>query len=443
MDIGQFLSTGKTYIHATAKSILPKTGMAVVLSLAMLANTQADTQYSTVTAMPHDTATLSRVYQGIAAPHNENVLVVSAQSKQLLNIISSMPEVMRQQTERRIAQGMLSSERRDAHVQKTIGKALFGPDQVVCIVNAMETINAQTYALNNHAAWDGNMGDGVRMVQSMNDALFATTIHELTHCVTSAPSINNPALSDYATVQAEATADLAVVLAYASLEGHTANGLAVVNGLRAGIFDDPAHATDDLVPLLLQDADINEVYGKPLHEVLEYAAYIAEQADMMDSATYRSAWAKTIMEKLGAGERALGENPTLKADLESSIAALGNPRYEVNIDQRIAQIFDAKITLDVKNAHLHHAPDMSPLKDYEALAHTFGIELPISQQLRIASFDATITPSGPATSPHASDAQLSNNEHINKVIENALNNGLHNPRASAKTKAAAQAATLN
>ena len=443
MDIGKFLTSGKTYIHAAANSILPKIGMATVLSLAMLANVQADTQYSSVTAMPHDTATLSRVYQGIVAPHNDNVLIVSAQSKQLLSIISSMPEVMRQQTERRIAQDTLSGERRDAHAQKTTGKALFGPDQVVCVVNAMETINAQTYALNNHAAWDANMEDSVRMVQSMSDALFATTIHELTHCVTSAPSINNPAQSDYATVQAEATADLAVVLAYASIEGHTANGMAVVNGLRAGIFDDPAHATDDLLPLLLQNTDINEVYGKPLHEVIEYAGYIAEQADMMDSATYRSAWAKTIMEKLGAGERALGENPTLKADLEASIAALGNPHYEVNIDQRIAQMFDAKITLDVKNAHLHHAPDTSPLSEYETLAHTFGIELPISQQLRIASFDATITPSGPAASPHADDARLSSNQYINNAIESTLSNGLNNPNASAKVKAAASAATLN
>ncbi|MBA1280412.1 hypothetical protein [Stutzerimonas stutzeri] len=437
MDISAFLRTGKTVVHASRNSLLAKAGAALVLSLALSAGAQAEGRVNNVTELVPPTDIISIFYQGLVAPDDSRLVVVSSRSADMSRILNTMPNVFAQTLALRAAKAGIHQVDAESFIEavgkhddeaftyRLNGSTMFGlgKQQSVCFINAAEAVYSQLYRTADGSLFYTAEAPGtIPSVHSADEALFVATIHELYHCAAvpfyreSAASTLGADAAVYGAAVDEMLADLAVVLNYAVQDGNFQNGLATIRGMRATALNDIEHNTEDMLEYVLSHLRADDFVGMPSHEIMGVVNSVARELDPIHNQDLKAIFATSATEKVALAERLIGPDEGITAELEGVHSALGTSSESANPDARAAKLVDAVISLNVKNAGLQRKLGETGVEAMTNLADSFGIQLPMYQLARSAVFDVKAS-DGSLSSPWSADSALKATNRFSALFE--------------------------
>lgn len=434
MDVSRFLSSGTTYAHTSQSGVLAKVGAAVVMSLALAAGAQADGRVSQVTDLVPPQDMISTFYQSVAAPGSDKLVVVSAQSAELNRILASMPTAFAKQLQARAdathstadAAGFLRAVQRDpeaAFTYRLNGSTLFGDQQTLCFVNAVEAVYQQTLVTQAGTEYFAIKTPGsLESIHTADDAMYMTTIHELYHCAADqmygnlAQKSMGQAGAYYGGAVDEMLADLAVVMSHAATDGNFTNGMATVRGMRAPGLGDLEHNAEDMLEYVVDRLDASQMQGMTTPQIMAVVNQIASELDPLHNQTLKDLYAVSAAEKAELANRVFGPNEQRTDDVTAIASGLDADITDANPTARAHKVLDALITLNVKNAVLQRQLGASGVDDMSRLAETMGAIMPAYQQARAATFDASIAQGQTVTSPWPADESLKVGDRFGKLF---------------------------
>lgn len=433
MDLRRFLSGGTTYAHAPKNSALAKVGAALVMTLAMCAEAQAESRAAQVTQMVPPSDLVSAFYQNLASPDSNKLLVVSSVSTDLSRILATMPASFAKQLQSTGGQDKgqdssaafiraISSDPDHVFSYRLTGSTLFGGKQTLCFTSAAEAIQNQTkYTPEGITFIPIKASGSMESIHNPGEAMFFTTSHELYHCAASnlfasaAQQQFGDAGKAYGLAVDEMLADLAAVLNYASQDGNFANGLASIKGMRAAGLADIEHNTEDMLDYVVSHLDPDQVKGMSSGNIMKMVNSIGHELDPMQNQDLKNLFAVSAAEKVSLSQRLYGENVELSSAVADTAKVLGVDLSAANPDARAMKVIDATVTLNVKNSALHRQLDSKGVSDMTKLAEDFGVTLPVYQQMRAATFDTTVSKTN-VSSPWPSDSLLKAGDRITPLF---------------------------
>lgn len=470
MDLKAFLSGGTSYVHSPEGkgSLLAKVGGALILSLAAsvgVSDALAQQRASTIAEVQRPTDVLSEFYQNLAAPGDRHTLVVSTKSPDYQQLVQSIPKPFYQYLNSKAnGDGSFAFNRyfdfrglgyapSDAFALTMNRTDLFDrmagrQGEKLCFINSAEAtleIAEKTREGREYA----RLPTELPFAMTAEDSLFHVTTHELYHCPGAdirysfdLPSDAPRGLKLYATAVDEAMADLAAILHYASKEGTFADGLAVHSGLRSSSFNAVDHYSEDMVKHILEGMNPEDFKGKSSVEINQIVNQISKDLDPMNNQNLKDIYAHTVVEKIALYSRVFGPNMMLDImSTEVNNALKSNPQ-DVNVERRALRVIDDLITHRVRSKELHRELGDDNMALFKHLANASGVELPVYQQARIATFDAQFSPPGsPHQSPLERDHDLVVLDHFNPLLtayvegrENAIARNAPAPAAAPEAR---------
>lgn len=442
MDIGKFLTTGKTYVSTASNGLLRKIGGALIMSMALSAGAaEAGQRVGLVADMAPPTDALSSFYQSLAAPGSDRLIFVSTRSADFARIVNQMPEALAKRYSS--LGGSLSDP--DGHFDfegvsvasdaafamslkgHTLWDRLQGKEQGVVFVNAVEAILDGVKSTPSGAAYmEFDIEYGLPSVQRAEDSLHFVTIHELyhgaatTHFISTAAPDAPAAEVLYRGAVDEALADLAAVLDYARLEGTFANAMVVAKGLRCTGLVNADHNSEDMLEHIVAHLSPEQFKGMSTTDVFQVVNQIAEELDPMNNQQLKELFVRSALEKAALSDKLyFDQPPTLTAErIEMFSDPLGIAPPQIDPATRASKTLDAMITAAVRSKELYRELGIYNLRSLSVLAEKWGVELPVYQQARIAVFDAEISPPGSShASPVENDNTLMASNHMGRMLD--------------------------
>ena len=435
MDIARFLQTGKTVVHAPRHSALAKAGLCVVMAMGLMAGAQAGGRANQVVGMTPPTDMVSTFYQGLIAPGDHKLMVVSTLSSDLARVMAEMPAIFAKRLATSMKEQGAATDpvefMRSAHgadgaqfAYSLFGSTALGDQQSLCFVSAAEAVYAELKETRQGTPfYELKPALSLGSIHSADDALFAVTLHELYHCASDADyaaeavKLLGPDALPFGTSVNEMLADLAVVLNFAAKDGNFVNGMATVNGMRASSLGDIHHNTEDMLGAVVARLDPAQFKEMQPHEIGRIVNLIGRELDPVNNLELKQLYATSTVEKFTLATRIFGDDPDTRAAIDATNTALGMRGLTPAPNARAFKVLDAMITLNLKNAKIQQQLGESGVEAMITLANKFGVELPVYQQMRAAVFDARVTSNGAVRSPIASDRALNPNGYFNQLFE--------------------------
>lgn len=421
MDIRKFLSQGQSTVHSdSTSSHFARSAKAVLLSVMLAAGSaaapafadqQAGTnlpQADSVQEMAFDNTYMSRLYQGIVNPDDDaNIRVISTRSHNLNTIIRSMPEMLlkiSQQNPDRVDRARNDSGV-DGYANSISGRLMFHEAQSVCMVNAVEDVaeNLRTSS-NGMPFFSSSTRDKLSQITVLSsaEAQSVVMLHELSHCVSSAAGSHKVNLADkevgkyYQSSLEEATADLGVILYYASKEGTFDNGRLAIGALRQSLRS-ADHTTTDMVDLTLSQYDAEQFKGLPVQTVLEMAhGMIADMQENHGQAMLTSyledVYTRDYLAYMLKNDKANAE--LMPVRFEDIVKNVAGDDFAPNVKAKAHDLIDQVLDNGLRNPELQRHIGLIQLNDIQHMAKLMEISLTPEQTLKARFLDQSITPPG-------------------------------------------------
>jgi hypothetical protein len=438
LDVGKFLSSGTTYVHAAAGSALAKVAAPMLLALALaVPGAQAADRANSVMQMQRPADMLSQVYQSLAAPTNDKLLLVSVNSPEMGRLVKTMPQPLSDLLNKRAVEAGVSLEDAGLHefsklrdqdpdapfVHRLNGYNFFGARQSVSIVSAIESVYQGAMQTRSGQLFVSHTPPGFEHVQPLREALHETTVHELAHAgvdrlyASAAAEAMDRGGVLYGMAVDEMLADLAVVMHYASVDGDFVNGLASVKSLRAAGLADVAHNTEDMLEHALAGIDPAKLQGIKPAEIYDLINHQADALDPLNNQVLQRLFAKSALEKIEVGMRVFGGDADVMADYRAVMKAFPVRGQDLDVPGRASKTLDAMLTGALRNPDLHRELGTFSMAEFQDIAGKMGVELTASQIQRIAVVDGNLTPVGsPNRSPFESDRALEGKDYFTGLL---------------------------